>query len=100
MLSHLLLPEVKAKTDLEAIYYRNRKWFFGLTASVAFVSLLEDFISFGQPSFDLNFWFRLFFIAFCGIGVWNGSKRLQLPLALVLLVLFIIYIALLFLRLG
>jgi len=44
MLSHLLLPEVKAETDLEAIYYRNRKWFFGLLGSVAFISLLEDFI--------------------------------------------------------
>ena len=98
MLSHLLLPEVKADTNLEGIYNRNRKWFFGLLGSVAFISLLEDFISFTQR-FDLNFWFRVLFIVLCGTGLWNGSKRLQLPFALVVLVLFIVFIALIFLRL-
>jgi hypothetical protein len=74
MLSHLLLPEIKSETDLEAIYYRNRKWLFGLIASVTFVSLLEDFILSGVPRFDPNFWFRVLFIALCGTGVWNGSN--------------------------
>ena len=98
MLSHLLLPEVKAETDLEGIYNRNRKWFFGLLGSVAFVSLLEDFIVFAQR-FDLNFWFRIIFIFFLVIAIVVGSKRLQLPIAFAFLILFIAYIALVFLKL-
>jgi hypothetical protein len=100
MLSHLILPEFKEGIDLEVTYTRNRKWFFGLLASVAFVSLFEDYLRSGIARLDLNFWFRVLFIALSIAGVYSGSKRLQLPLAITFLSFFIFYIAVLFLRLG
>jgi hypothetical protein len=100
MLSHLLVPEIKAETDLEKIYYHNRKWFLGLIASVAVASLTEDFISFGYSRPDLNFWFRIVFILFSVTGLFVGSKRLQMPIAFAFLFLFIAYVALIFLRLA
>ena len=100
MLSHLLVPEIKAETNLKEIYDHNRKWFFGLFASIAVVSLTEDFFLHGIAHYDLNFWFRIVFIVLSMIGLSYGSKRLQLPLALLFLSIFIIYIALIFIRLG
>ena len=100
MISHLLLPEIKADTNLEEIYDHNHKWFFGLLASIAVVSLTEDFFRSGAAHFDLNFWGRVVFIVLSMFGLFYRSKRLQLPLAIVFLCLFIIYIALIFIRLG
>jgi hypothetical protein len=100
MLGHLLIPELKAETDLEGIYEHNRKWFFGLLAGIAIVSLTEDFFRSGAAHFDPNFWFRVVFIVLSMTGLSFSSKRLQLPFALIFLCLFIIYIALIFMRLG
>jgi len=99
MLSHLLIPDIKAETNLEEIFHQNRKWFLGLIASVAVVSLTEDYISFGVSRFDLNFWFRVIFIFFSVIGLFVRSKRLQLPISFAFLFLFIAYVALIFLKL-
>ena len=100
MLSHLLIPEIKAETDLQEVFFHNRKWFLGLIASIAVASLSEDFVSFGYSRPDLNFWFRIIFIFFLVIGIFIGSKRLQMPIALAFLFLFFAYIALIFLRLA
>jgi len=100
MVSHLLLPEIKAETNLKEIYDHNRKWFFSLLGGVAVISLTEDFLISGVAHFDLNLWFRVAFVALSVVGFSFGSKRLQLPLALFFLCLFIIYIALIFIRLG
>ena len=100
MLSHLLLPELKPGMDLEEKYNHNRKWFFGLLGAVVFVSLLDDFFTSGFREFDLNFWYRIVFIALSVVGICSGSKRFQLPLSLAFLFSFVIYVALLFFRLG
>lgn len=100
MLSYLLLPEVKPETDMEGLYFHNRKWFFGLIGFAAATSLNEYYILTWVAISNVNFWIRILFVVLSLVGLFNGSKRLQLPLALSFMLLLIVYIGLLFIQLG
>jgi len=100
MSGHLLLPEIKPETDLKEIYYHNRKWFFGLFVTVAFVGLTQGDVASGGFHFGIDLFFRFTFFALSVVGLLISSKRLQLPISIAFLCWIIIYVSLFFTRLG
>lgn len=100
MLGNLLVPEIKAETDLKEIYFHNYRLFYGLLAFVALLSLPQGDATTGGLRLSLDFWFRAMLVVFSITGVVNNSKRLQLPLALAFLCWILVYITIFFTRLG
>lgn len=98
--SGLVLPDLTPESiDLEADYYRNRGWFFGLFAAAAVTSILKDVALDGRLPGPLNLAFHLILIAACVGGMATGNRRYHAWLAPIFLALFVGYIALLFARL-
>ena len=98
--SGLVLPDLRPdKIDLEADYFRNRGWFFGLMAGAAVASILKDVALEGRLPDTGNLIFHLILIASCCAAILSDNRRYHLILAPASLLLFIGYIALLFTRL-
>jgi hypothetical protein len=98
--SGLVLPDLRPDDiDLEADYFRNRRWFFGLLAGAAIVSILKDVALEGELPEPANLAFHLFLIGSCAVAIATSNRRYHALLAPVSLVLFAGYIALLFARL-
>jgi hypothetical protein len=98
--SGLVLPDLRLESiDLEADYFRNHRWFFGLLAAAAVASILKDLaLKGGLPELP-NLALHLFLIGTCIIAIVTPNRRYHAVLAPVSLVIFIGYIALLFARL-
>jgi hypothetical protein len=98
--SGLVLPDLRPENiDLEADYFRNRRWFFGLLAGAAVVSVLKDVTLEGELPDIPNLVFHIFLIGSCIGAIVSRSRRYHAVLAPVSLFLFAGYIALLFARL-
>jgi hypothetical protein len=98
--SGLVLPDLSPeRIDLEADYHRNRRWFFGLLAAAAIVSILKDVALEGELPEAPNLAFHLILIASCAAAILSGNRRYHAVLAPASLALFAGYIALLFARL-
>jgi hypothetical protein len=98
--SGLVLPDLKPEEiDLEADYYRNRGWFFGLLSGAAVVSVLKDLVLEGRLPDTTNLIFHLILIASCLGAIATKSRRYHAVLAPASMLLFIGYIGLLFARL-
>ena len=96
----LVLPDLSPeKIDLEADYFRNRGWFFGLLGGAAVVSILKDVALDGRLPGTANLIFHLILIASCGAAILSANRRYHAVLAPASLLLFAGYIALLFARL-
>jgi flagellar biosynthesis protein FliR len=96
----LVLPDLKPdKIDLEADYYRNRGWFFGLLASAALVSVLKDVALEGRLPDTINLIFHVILIGSCIGAIATSSRRYHRTLAPAAMLLFLGYIGLLFARL-
>jgi hypothetical protein len=98
--SGLVLPDLRPESiDLQADYFRNRPWFFGLLASAAFVSILKDLALEGHLPEPANLAFHLVLIGSCVAAMLTENRRYHALLAPTSAALFVGYIALLFARL-
>lgn len=98
--SGLVLPDLTPDNiDLEADYYRNRRWFFGLLAAAAVVSVLKDVALEGELPESRNLLFHIMLISSCIAAIVSRSRLYHAILAPVSLVLFVGYIGILFARL-
>jgi hypothetical protein len=98
--SGLVLPDLRPDNiDLQADYFRNRRWFFGLLAGAAVVSILKDVALEGRLPDTSNLIFHIILIGSCVGAIVSPNRRYHAVLAPASLVLFVGYIALLFARL-
>ena len=98
--SGLVLPDLTPdKINLEADYFRNRGWFFGLLGGAAVVSVFKDVALEGELPETPNLVFHFILITSCGAAILSENKRYHAILAPASLLVFIAYIALLFARL-
>jgi hypothetical protein len=98
--SGLVLPDLRPDNiDLEADYFRNRRWFFGLLAGAAIVSILKDVALEGELPEAANLAFHATLIGSCAGAIVTANRRYHAVLAPLSLVLFVGYIILLFARL-
>jgi hypothetical protein len=96
----LVLPDLRPDNiDLEADYFRNRRWFFGLLAAAAMVSVLKDVALEGDLPETPNLIFHAILIGSSIGAIVSRNRRYHATLAPVSLVMFLVYIALLFARL-
>ena len=88
--------DLHGKFDLEKEYYGNRRWFFGLLATVVIISLAEDAIRSRSLTVNLNSGIRFGFLALSGAGFVIHSRRAQVPIAVAFLILLLGYLGLVF----
>ena len=101
MMAAIVLPDVPAdeKLDLRDHYYREAPAFFGLGAATVGWSLFREYMLFGVLPERTNLIFHLVFIGLSLTAVLVKKPRLHEALALIMAMLFALYIALLFARL-
>jgi hypothetical protein len=98
--SGLVLPDLRPDDiNLEADYYRNRRWFFGLLAATTVASILKDVALEGALPETANLVFHFILIASCAGAIATRNRRYHAILAPASLAMFVGYIALLFARL-
>ena len=98
--SGLVLPDTTVETiDLEADYFRNRRWFFGLLIGTLVTSILKDVALDGRLPETENLLSHLILIGSSLIAIVTPNRRYHALLAPASLALFVGYIALLFARL-
>jgi hypothetical protein len=98
--SGLVLPDLRPDNiNLEADYFRNRRWFFTLLAGAAVVSVLKDVALEGRLPKTPNLIFHVILVGSCIGAIVSPSPRYHAILAPVSLLLFVGYIGLLFARL-
>ena len=98
--SGLILPDLQPDAiNLEADYFRNKGWFFGLLAGAVVVSILKDVALEGELPEVLNLAFHSVLIGLSGVAMVTMNRRYHAWLAPASLALFAGYIALLFARL-
>jgi hypothetical protein len=96
----LVLPDLSPeRIDLEADYYRNRRWFFGLLAAAAVVSILKDVALEGELPEPFNLAFHMVLIGSCLAAMLSANRSYHMLLAPLSLALFVGYILLLFAKL-
>ena len=95
--SGLVLPDLKPDNiNLEADYFRNRRWFFGLLAGAAVTSVLKDVALEGELPEPANLVFHILLIGSCIGAILSQNRAYHAILAPASLALFIAYIVLLF----
>jgi len=100
--TYLVLPDLgdEDAVDLAANFHDTRPWFFGLLAAAPLISLVEETLRNGRLPLDLDALFRLVFTGLSLVAMRQRSERYQLLNAWAVLLLFLGYITVLFLRLG
>ena len=101
MMAAIVLPDVPAdeKLDLRDHYYREAPAFFGLGAATVSWSIFREYMLVGALPERTNLIFHIVFIALSLTAVVIKKPRLHEALALIMTVLFTLYVALLFARL-
>lgn len=98
--SGLVLPDLSlGSINLETDYFAHRRWFFGLLASVAVVSILKDLAFDGKLPGTVNLIFHAVLIVSSAVAMLSDNRRYHSILAPASLLLFGSYIALLFAKL-
>jgi len=102
VLSYLVLPELgdEDEVDLRASYFENRGWFFGIFAAIPVVSLVEETVRDGAFPTDLDAAFRVVFTLLALLAARVRGEAFHLLSAVLALVLFAAYVAVLFARLA
>jgi hypothetical protein len=102
MMAAVVLPDIPADqpTDLKAHYYREAPIFFGIgTATIAW-SMFREYMLNGQLPQGINLGFHLLFLAMSTAAALTQRPRVHEAFAGAMAVLFTVYIALLFAKLG
>lgn len=94
----ILLPESAAAEthNLQATYYRNRVWFFGLLIVLLCMNFVRDFVLDGHLKAGLNSYATLLFLALAIVPLVSPSDRLQKGFAVLSLIFVLAYIVVLF----
>lgn len=102
VLSYLVLPDLgdEDEVDLRASYFENRGWFFGIFAAIPVISLVEETVRNGSVPTDLDALFRVVFTVLALAAARARSETFHASHAVLALVLFGAYVAMLFARLA
>ena len=102
MMAAIVLPDIPADqpTDLRMHYLREAPVFFGIAILTIAWSLFRSFMLDGEVPLGINLGFHLLFLAMSLFAAFSKRPRLHEAFAALMLVLFVVYIALLFARLG
>jgi hypothetical protein len=101
MLAGLVFPDIPAaeSTDLVAHFEQHRRGFFGILIAMLATSITKDLILDHKLPSGPNLGFHAFLAAGAIIGILDGSRRVQVAVALLAVAGFVAYVALLFARL-
>ena len=102
MMAGLVLPETPPgeRIDLKAHYFRERVNFFGLGLFTILWSVIRERIVIGEWLTGVNLGFHLLFGVMAVVAMSSRSERVHAALAVLMSGLFLLYITLLFARLG
>ena len=102
MMAALVLPDIPPDqpTDLKAHYYREAPVFFGAGVAAIGFSMVRELVLDGRLPQGANLPFHLIFIALAATGALTRRPRIHEALAGLMGLLFLVYIILLFSRLG
>lgn len=102
MMAALVFPDMPADgpLDLKDHYYRERLPFFAVGAGAVAWSIVRDLVLDGTLPDPANLAFHLLFLAMALVAIRSRSERLHQLFAAAMLALFVIYVSLLFARLG
>ena len=102
MMAALVLPDVPAREeiDLKAHYHREAPVFFAVGSAVVAWSVLREVVLNGVLPGGANLAFHLLFLAMSITAMFSRREWLHKLFAVAMSALFLLYIALLFSRLG
>lgn len=102
MMAAVVLPDITADqpTDLKAHYYREAPVLFAVGSATIAWSMLREVMLNGRLPEGINLAFHLLFLVMSLIACFSKRPRLHELFAGAMIALFVIYIALLFARLG
>jgi hypothetical protein len=102
MMAAIVLPDIPADEpiDLRDHYYREAPSFFGIAMAVILWSLFREYMLEGALPEPLNLGFHGLFLALAVIAATVRRPRLHEAFAVLMAVLFAVYVGLLFARLG
>jgi hypothetical protein len=101
LLTALVLPdkEEDGKLDLEAWYFRNRTWFFGLLFFVPLVSIVEEVVRIGHMDSLPNLVFLIAFDVIAVVSFFITSRRAGEWMTALVMAMTLAYVGLLYLKL-
>lgn len=102
LMAALVFPDVPADgtLDLEDHYFRERVPFFAVGAAAIGWSIARELILDGRLPHPANLAFHLLFLAMALAAMRTANRRLHQLFASLMISLFVLYVALLFARLG
>lgn len=102
MMAGLVLPDTPPgeRIDLKAHYYRERVTFFGVGLFTVLWSAVREWVIEGVGLSGTNLGFHLLFGAMAAVAMSSRSERVHALLAGLMTAVFLLYITLLFARLG
>lgn len=92
-------PEPNGNFNLEAIFFHNRRWFYGLMTLLPLASFLQEYLLYDTITYSLDAVFRVVFPLLSILGCLIANKRFHVWLSLILFILLLIYVILLFQKL-
>lgn len=101
LLTALALPdrEEDGRIDLEAWYFHNRQWFFGLLFFLPTLSIVDELVRSGTMHSNLNLGFLIAFEVVAAVAYFLKSRRAGEWLAAQAMVMTVVYVAVLFVNL-
>lgn len=102
MMAAVVLPDIPSDqpTDLKAHYYREAPIFFAIGAATIGWSMGREVVLNGHLPQRIDLAFHLLFLAMSLIACFSKRPRLHEGFAAAMILLFVVYIVLLFARLG
>jgi hypothetical protein len=102
MMTAIVLPDIPADEpiDLRDHYYREAPSFFGIAIAAILWSLFREYMLEGGLPEPLNLVFHGIFLGLAAIAATARHRRLHEAFAVLMAILFTLYVALLFARLG
>jgi hypothetical protein len=102
MMSAIVFPDlpVTGRIDLEAHYFREVVPFFGTSLLMLAASIAKDWMLNNRLPTPTNLAFHGFFAAVAALGIATRQRAVHLAIALVMIIFSIVYLTLLFARLG
>ena len=102
MMAGLVLPDTPPgeRIGLKAHYYRERATFFGLGLFTIIWSAVRERVIVGEWLSGANLGFHILFAVMAGTAILSRNERVHAMLAALMTAVFLLYITLLFARLG